>query len=103
MNQKLSSSAASEEDSSSVPPTYNQAEIDRNNPFYKNSMDNASINRSIYSTLDHEKQVNNSDGTTFTTEKVSTKWKFILRILQMIFVVGSFGFQASANSVSKKN
>lgn len=34
------------------------------------------------------------------TSSLSSKWKLILRVIQLFCVVGSFGFQASANAVS---
>jgi len=34
-------------------------------------------------------------------KSTSSQWKLILRIIQLFCVVGSFGFQASANAVSR--
>lgn len=82
---------APEKYNQSIPPAYSQQEIVKNS--------NASTsNLSSSVTLDsNEKTVE-----TFVANTVH-KWRFILRIFQMLNVIGSFGFQASANTVNKNS
>lgn len=56
---------------------------------------NSSINEKTVIT--EEEQLQNVQN---QTSSLSSKWKLILRVIQLLCVVGSFGFQASANAVS---
>lgn len=100
---KLSSSAEEAESASlSTPPAYHQQQ-DKTNPFYNNSnnsTDNISIRHSVHTTDHHEKTAAYYED---ASEKVTYKWKFILRLFQMLCVIGSFGFQASANTWSNRD
>lgn len=101
MNSNKLSSSAAEEETASTPPAYHQQ--DKTNPFYSNSnnsTDNVSTTHSVYTTdLEKTAATQHED----VHGKVTYKWKFILRLFQMLCVIGSFGFQASANTVSRSH
>lgn len=72
-----------------IPPAYSKQE---NN----NSSNDINSNLSSSVTLDSIEKPKETHAA-----NVIHKWRFILRIFQMLNVIGSFGFQASASTVDK--
>lgn len=72
-----------------IPPAYSKQGVD-----FSSNDNNSNLSSSV--TLDSIEKPEQTHAT-----NVIHKWRFILRVFQMLNVIGSFGFQASASTVDK--
>jgi hypothetical protein len=84
-NNPGTSKVITDEDNQSLPPAYNQEEATNGS---SSDLTNTSNYEKTIVVKDDEKH-----------EEAVSKWRLFLRIFQMLAVIGSFGFQASANTV----